>query len=143
MGHFTVTKRSKELCIGHRLIDYSGQCKNVHGHGIVIEVVLTANQNDVTGLTVDFDHVKLVLQTIDTLWDHAFLYNTNDNEMAEFLEDQDSKRYEFSKNPTMETIAEEAWSLVTRGLTPSEAYHVLAVRVFEKGGNDNVAEYRG
>lgn len=138
MPKFTIRKRSREMCIGHRLIGYEGQCRNVHGHGIIVELELQSHQDTATGLSVDFDKVKEFLNALDADWDHAFLYNMHDRDMAVFLERVSSKRYAFRENPTMENLAKHTYyrAITQFGQT------VAAVRVYEKGGQDNVAEFR-
>ena len=42
---FLVTKRI-EFCYGHRLLDYDGVCRHLHGHNAVVEVDVRAEHLD-------------------------------------------------------------------------------------------------
>ena len=47
-------KRQIFFCYGHRLRDYTGPCKNVHGHNGKIEIELSSKHLDRRGMVVDF-----------------------------------------------------------------------------------------
>ena len=139
MGKFRLWKRSGEMCIGHRLIGYPGKCQNIHGHGVVLEIELWAPfKNNVGMAGADFDDLKRVLNEIDGYWDHGFLVHFADEEMIQFCVNQKSKWWSCPLgNPTMENLAEFAFNY-----SYAAGLMVYATRIFEKGGLDNVAEYR-
>lgn len=137
---FTIRKRSKEMCIGHRLINYSGMCANVHGHGITVELTLQSDEVADTGITVDFHRVGHFLNRLDGLWDHGFLVNPEDSQMYNFLRDVHSKMYVMAgkRNPTMENLAKEVYELAK---AEEWSDFITQVTVYEKGGVDNVSTY--
>ena len=137
---FTIRKRSKEMAIGHRLINYTGLCKNVHGHGIYITLELQSKQDPQTGLTVDFHEVNTFLSELDSFWDHGFLVNHEDKEMLDFLIYTISKHFVTNGNPTMENLCREVMNLAVR-MQVSFLRSIKAVEIAEKGGNDNIARY--
>ncbi len=65
----------------HCLINYQGDCENLHGHNWKVEVVVTAGELDKAGLGIDFKILKretnLLLKTLD----HKYL-----NELPPFLD---------------------------------------------------------
>src|SRR5436853_7925813 len=99
-------KRSKEMCIGHRLIDYPGRCKNLHGHAIVIELEISVPLVNEVGMGVDFDEIGKFFGWIDEIWDHGFLVHPADLMMIDFLRAQGSNHWICPLgNPTMENLA--------------------------------------
>ncbi|MEN8904747.1 MAG: 6-carboxytetrahydropterin synthase QueD [Clostridiales bacterium] len=71
----------------HRLIDYDGACKNVHGHTYKLEVTFKG-ELDSSGMIVDFHDIdKIIKRDILRRIDHLYL-----NEIFDF-------------NPTCENIA--------------------------------------
>ena len=103
----SVTKRFK-FPIGHRLLNYAGDCKNVHGHNLTVDLKFSGYHPDV-GMVIDFGIIKKEMgQWLDYLFDHAFLVNPNDESMIEFLKKENSKHFvmpEKYPNPTMENLA--------------------------------------
>ena len=74
----------------HRLVDYQGDCSNVHGHNCEVRVSLRREELDGIGTAVDFHVVKRKLKEILDEMDHSDL---NDHRV-------------FSKvNPTSERLA--------------------------------------
>lgn len=53
----------------HNLINYQGDCENLHGHNWKVEVTVTARELDQAGLAIDFKVLKretnLVLDELD------------------------------------------------------------------------------
>lgn len=53
----------------HNLINYQGDCENLHGHNWKVEVTVTAHELDPAGLAIDFKVLKretnLVLDELD------------------------------------------------------------------------------
>lgn len=130
------------MCIGHRLINYSGRCRNVHGHEITVEIGLGPRELDKVGMAIDFDLINGFFKQLDDAWDHAFLVNDSDKVMIEFLDDQLSKKYIIRGNPTMENLVQEAVHQFKAFCidNPSLPADILTyVTIYEKSGNDNGA----
>ena len=50
----------------HRLTDYEGKCKRIHGHNWIVDIVLTTNRElDKTGFVVDFGDLKKIVDKFD------------------------------------------------------------------------------
>lgn len=57
----------------HNLINYQGDCENLHGHNWRVEVTVSASELDKAGLAIDFKILKKQTnQILDTL-DHTHL----------------------------------------------------------------------
>lgn len=65
----------------HCLINYQGDCENLHGHNWKVEVTVTARELDKAGLGVDFKILKRETNTLLKTLDHKYL-----NELPPFLE---------------------------------------------------------
>src|SRR5256885_417980 len=66
---FRVT-REIHFCYGHRLLDYEGKCRHLHGHNGTAVIALEGDRLDRLGMVVDFSHLKRVVggwinETID------------------------------------------------------------------------------
>ncbi len=60
----------------HNLINYQGDCENLHGHNWKVEVTVTASELDQAGLGVDFKVLKREAGAVIQELDHKYL---NDN----------------------------------------------------------------
>jgi 6-pyruvoyltetrahydropterin/6-carboxytetrahydropterin synthase len=65
----------------HNLINYQGDCENLHGHNWKVEVTVAARQLDKAGLGIDFKLLKKETNRILDQLDHTYL-----NELAPFRE---------------------------------------------------------
>ena len=101
---FRVTKEIG-FCYGHRLLNYAGKCRNLHGHNGRAVVTLEAPALDRLGMVVDFTEIKRVLKTwIDDTLDHKMLLHRDDPVLPE-LRRQGEPFVELDANPTAENIA--------------------------------------
>jgi 6-pyruvoyltetrahydropterin/6-carboxytetrahydropterin synthase len=101
---FLVTKEI-HFCYGHRLLNYTGQCRHFHGHNGKVEVQLSSETLDARGMVRDFGEIKQILQTwIDENLDHRMLLNEKDP-LRETLQKAGEPLYLLKENPTAENIA--------------------------------------
>ncbi|MDB5308972.1 MAG: 6-carboxytetrahydropterin synthase [Gemmataceae bacterium] len=101
---FRVTKEI-HFCYGHRLLNYNGKCRNLHGHNGRAVVTLEAAALDRLGMVVDFTEIKRVLgRWIDDALDHKMLLHRDDPMIPE-LRRQGEPFVELDVNPTAENIA--------------------------------------
>ena len=87
---------------GHRLLNYDGKCAYPHGHTYRAEIFLGSNKLNRLGLVYDFTDLKERIKTwTDDNWDHAFLVNSQDQELIEGLNSTELVRlYKFQdENP--------------------------------------------
>jgi 6-pyruvoyltetrahydropterin/6-carboxytetrahydropterin synthase len=101
---FRVT-REFEFCFGHRLLDYPGKCRNLHGHNGKACVTLAAERLDRLGMVVDFVEIKRALASwIDETLDHTLLLH-KDDPLVEILQAADEKVLALDVTPTTENVA--------------------------------------
>jgi 6-pyruvoyltetrahydropterin/6-carboxytetrahydropterin synthase len=65
----------------HCLINYQGDCENLHGHNWKVEVAVVAQELDRAGLGIDFKILKRETNDLLKTLDHRYL-----NELAPFRE---------------------------------------------------------
>lgn len=57
----------------HNLINYQGDCENLHGHNWKVEVTVTARELDQAGLAIDFKVLKRETNTLLDELDHKYV----------------------------------------------------------------------
>jgi len=65
----------------HNLINYQGDCENLHGHNWRVEVTVAARELDKAGLGIDFKVLKKKTKELLSELDHKYL-----NDLAPFQE---------------------------------------------------------
>ena len=101
---FRVT-REFEFCFGHRLMDYDGKCRNLHGHNGKACVTLEGNDLNAMGMIVDFVEMKRIIAAwIDSTLDHTLLLHRNDP-LVRTLQAAGEKVLAIDANPTTENMA--------------------------------------
>ena len=97
---------------GHRIYgkNYTGKCKNPHGHSYKVFIHAQVNNNNLNelGMVIDFGKIKQLLGTwIDDQWDHSFICSSDDVEMIRALKtfNDTPKAYILPYNPTAENLA--------------------------------------
>ncbi len=101
---FRVTKEI-DFCYGHRLLNYDGKCKHLHGHNGKAVIVLEGMQLDHRGMVVDFSDIKKhVAGWIDANLDHRMILHEADP-IVPILQDMGEPMFLVSENPTAESIA--------------------------------------
>ena len=74
MTRHKVTK-TVDFCYGHRLMEYDGKCRHLHGHNGLLEVDLEADSLDSLGMVMDFTRVSdIVKGWVDENLDHKALF---------------------------------------------------------------------
>lgn len=57
----------------HNLVNYQGDCENLHGHNWKVEVAVTAKELDKAGLGIDFKVLKRDSKAIINELDHKYI----------------------------------------------------------------------
>jgi 6-pyruvoyltetrahydropterin/6-carboxytetrahydropterin synthase len=97
--------REIEFCYGHRLLNYDGKCKYLHGHNGKAVIVLENETLDERGMLVDFSDIKKEVATwIDLNLDHRMILN-KDDPFAKYFQEQGEPVFLMDSNPTAENIA--------------------------------------
>jgi 6-pyruvoyltetrahydropterin/6-carboxytetrahydropterin synthase len=122
---FRVTQNI-EFCYGHRLLNYSGKCRHLHGHNGKAVIELEGETLDDRGMLVDFTDIKNAVRTwVDNELDHRMILNENDP-VVPFLQEQGEPLFLLQENPTAETIARLIYNY-----TKSEGFPVQSVALWE------------
>lgn len=134
MSPYAVTK-TIHFCYGHRLLNYAGKCRYLHGHNGRVEIELSSKRLDARGMVRDFTEIKQVLQAwIDQALDHKMILNRKDP-IVPLLRQQGEPFFLIDANPTAEAIAELIFKQAR-----AEGFPVSSVRLWET--ESSVAAYR-
>ena len=90
-----------QFSAAHFLRNYKGKCENLHGHNWKVEVTVSSETLDDTGMVLDFTILKQKTTTIIERLDHSHL-----NEISHFAK----------INPSSENIAAYIYNLLKEEL---------------------------
>jgi 6-pyruvoyltetrahydropterin/6-carboxytetrahydropterin synthase len=97
--------REIDFCYGHRLLNYEGKCRYLHGHNGRAVITIEGEQLDHRGMLIDFTDIKEAVSTwIDDNLDHQMLLQRGDP-VAQMLQEEGEKIRLLDDNPTAENIA--------------------------------------
>ena len=131
---FQVTREIR-FCYGHRLLNYDGKCRHLHGHNGRAIITLEADNLDALGMVIDFSTIKRVVSAwIDDNLDHRMILHKDDPVLA-YLRQQGEPLFVIDVNPTAENIAKLIYDFVA-----SQGFPVVEVRLWET--DDSFAVYR-
>ena len=123
------------FCYGHRLLNYDGKCRHLHGHNGRAVIVLETATLDALGMVVDFSRIKRVVSTwINETLDHRMLLH-RDDPLLPWLRQQGEPFFLMDVNPTAENIAR-----IIFDYTRAQGFPVVEVRWWET--EDSYATYR-
>ncbi len=132
---YQITK-TIEFCYGHRLLDYEGPCRNLHGHNGKAEIEFQAPGLDSKGMVFDFREIKRVIkQWIDDHLDHVMIL-CKDDPMVPILKERAERFHSIDSNPTAESIAKLIFDFAA-----SKNYPVSRVTLWETDSSS--ATYSG
>jgi 6-pyruvoyltetrahydropterin/6-carboxytetrahydropterin synthase len=118
MYHLTI---HASFAAAHKLINYQGDCENLHGHNWKVEVMVSAKDLNPAGLGIDFKILKKETNRILDELDHKYL-----NEIPPFIEESPSSeniaRFLFEK--LRETLDSE--NVAVEKITVWESDHACA-----------------
>jgi 6-pyruvoyltetrahydropterin/6-carboxytetrahydropterin synthase len=115
-----------EFCYGHRLLNYAGKCRHLHGHNGRAVIVLEGKSLDDRGMLVDFSDIKKSVRTwVDDELDHRMILNEADPAVP-FFQSQGEPLFLMPENPTAETIAKLIYDY-----TKCEGFPVREVSLWE------------
>jgi 6-pyruvoyltetrahydropterin/6-carboxytetrahydropterin synthase len=122
---YSVT-REFTFCYGHRLVDYDGKCRHLHGHNGKAVITLAADRLDHLGMVLDFTRLKQVVGGwIDEALDHKMLLHKEDPALP-FLQKQSEPVFVLDMNPTAENIARLIFDYAEQ-----QGFPVVEVRLWE------------
>ena len=122
---FRVT-RQIDFCYGHRLLNYDGKCKYLHGHNGRAVIAIEAPGLDHRGMVLDFSDIKRVVSNwIDENLDHRMLLHRDDPAVAP-LEAMGEPMFLMDANPTAENIAKLIFDF-----TAAQGFPIVECRLWE------------
>lgn len=106
---------------GHRLLDYAGKCRFLHGHNGLLEVEIEADKLDRRGMVMDFSDVSRVIKGwLDEHIDHKMVLAKRDP-LVKTLSATGEPLYLIEDNPTAENLAKHIYEQAhTLGIAVSE-----------------------
>lgn len=132
---FRVTQHI-DFCYGHRLLDYGGKCRYLHGHNGRAVIVMEGRALDRRGMLVDFTEIKESLRRwIDEQLDHRMILREDDPALPK-LRELNEPLYVTTDNPTAENIAK-----LIHDYARSKGFPVVEVSLWETP--KAFATYRG
>jgi 6-pyruvoyltetrahydropterin/6-carboxytetrahydropterin synthase len=127
--------REIRFCYGHRLLDYEGKCRYLHGHNGRAVITLETAHLDRLGMVVDFSRIKQVVSAwINTTLDHKMILHKDDPVIG-YLRQQGEPVFALDANPTAENIARLIFDY-----TAAQGFPVVEVVLWET--DDSCATYR-
>jgi 6-pyruvoyltetrahydropterin/6-carboxytetrahydropterin synthase len=118
--------REIPFCYGHRLLNYDGKCRNLHGHNGLAVITIESETLDDQGMVMDFSEIKQVVSAwIDENFDHRMLLHRDDPALASLLALEEPVKV-LAVNPTAENIARLIFDFVK-----SRHYPVTSVTLWE------------
>ncbi len=118
--------REFDFCYGHRLLDYPGKCRHLHGHNGRAIVTIEASGLDERGMVLDFVEIKRVVnQWIDDHLDHRMILRRDDPAVAA-LKQLGEPMFLMDANPTAENLAK-----LISDVAADEGFPVVEVRLWE------------
>jgi 6-pyruvoyltetrahydropterin/6-carboxytetrahydropterin synthase len=118
--------REIHFCYGHRLLNYEGKCRHLHGHNGKVVISLESKELDDRGMVLDFSDIKhVVSRWIDEHLDHRMILH-RDDPVVPVLQEMDEPMYLLDENPTAENIARLIFSI-----TREAGYPIVEARLWE------------
>lgn len=118
--------REIEFCYGHRLLNYEGKCRHLHGHNGKAVITLEASALDKRGMVFDFAEIgRVVSHWIDEHLDHRVILHRDDPAVP-VLQQMGEAVYLLNGNPTAENLAKLIFDFATQ-----QGFPVVEVRVWE------------
>jgi 6-pyruvoyltetrahydropterin/6-carboxytetrahydropterin synthase len=122
---FQVT-REIHFCYGHRLLNYEGKCRYLHGHNGRAVITVESAELDHRGMVMDFSDIKRVVASwIDAELDHRMILHREDPAVP-YLTNLGEPLHLIDENPTAETIARLIYNF-----TASQGFPVTQVQLWE------------
>ncbi|MCB5249909.1 MAG: 6-carboxytetrahydropterin synthase QueD [Candidatus Cloacimonadales bacterium] len=106
---------SSSFSAAHKLNNYPGLCKNLHGHNWKVRIQINCMKVDELGMAIDFGVAKKYLNDIMSMFDHQYL-----NDLPYFT----------GINPTSENIARVIFDELKKEFNSEDA-KIAEVEVWE------------
>lgn len=119
-------EREIRFCYGHRVSNYAGKCRHLHGHNARAMIALESHEVDQSGMVIDFAEIKRqVGEWIDETLDHRTILQ-HDDPLVALLLDAGEPIITIPVEPTAENLAR-----LIHDETLRQGLPVVEVRVYE------------
>ncbi len=116
----------------HRLTNYEGKCKNIHGHNYAVRITISSATLDKDNMVIDFNKLKKICKNvIDKNLDHCIILDKKDKNLYKSLKSMDHKIYLIQGSPTAENLAYEIYLLLLANFKEKERYFLDSVEIYE------------
>jgi 6-pyruvoyltetrahydropterin/6-carboxytetrahydropterin synthase len=117
----------------HRITDYRGACRHLHGHSYKLEVSISVDEMGEGDMLMDFKDLKeLVNESVIRPWDHALLLKDNEGNHADF-DQLVGKIYWMKTEPTAERMVLWIANKLAKGL-PAPV-QLTGLKLYETAGS--------
>lgn len=107
----------------HMLSKHPEKCKFPHGHSRKVEVVLSAEELDASGMVCDFKAVKLAVGEFIDSFDHAICVNSEDALLPALKKVEGVRVITFDQtDPTTEVMARHMFEYIQKALRQELTY---------------------
>ncbi|MEO0145032.1 MAG: 6-carboxytetrahydropterin synthase [candidate division WOR-3 bacterium] len=110
-----------EISSAHRIMNYDGKCKNLHGHNYFVIVEIESENLDENGFIMDFSKIKKIVNELD----HKTILQKGDP-LIERLKDQEL--FIMDEPPSCENISKIIAQKISHNL---KNYKKIKVKVWE------------
>jgi 6-pyruvoyltetrahydropterin/6-carboxytetrahydropterin synthase len=118
--------REIDFCYGHRLLNYEGKCRYLHGHNGHAIITIESASLDERGMVLDFTEIKRVVSSwIDEKLDHRMLLQRSDP-FVSLLQEAGEPLFLMDENPTAENIAKLIFDF-----TASRGFPIVECQLWE------------
>lgn len=108
---YTITKEVY-FCYGHRLMNHSGKCRNLHGHSVKASISIKQSTLNEQGMVCDFSDVKACVDSfIDDVLDHNFLLHKDDPIIPALIANNE-QFLAIDEHPTAEVLSKMIYQYV-------------------------------
>lgn len=116
--------------MSHRLPFHKGPCRNIHGHTykLTLELEGTPDEN---GIVMDYYDMKEIVAPVLARLDHAFLCDSDDYLMINFLKENNFKYVVMDKTTTSENIARHLFDTLRADFSKYKNLTTMKVKIFE------------
>ena len=120
MSKWTIDK-TFDFCYGHRVWtqklnanyadDLKCACRHLHGHEGSVQIFLTGETLDNTGMITDFRHLEWLKKLINSTIDHRFIIDKNDPLYDKIVGNDKIIKGEYVKGGITEDLKTIGWSI--------------------------------
>jgi len=118
--------RQIDFCYGHRVLNYQGKCRHLHGHNGRVLITFESDGLDDRGMVLDFSDIKRTISRwIDEHLDHRMVLH-RDDPVVPALQALGEPLFLIDCNPTAENLARLIFEQAK-----AQGFPVVDVRIWE------------